>query len=43
VPVQHHQPYPQGKPYKYDDDYDDYYKQKYGKKSKLKSIFDMFD
>ena len=29
--------------YKHDDDYDDYYKRKYGKKNKLKSIFDIFD
>lgn len=36
-------PHYQGKPYKYDDDYDDYYKRKYGKKSKMKSFFDIFD
>lgn len=29
--------------HKYDDDYDDYHKQKYGKKSKFKSILDIFD
>lgn len=38
---------PQGyhKPYKKydDDDYDDYYKYKYKKKSKLKTILDIFD
>lgn len=33
----------QSKPYKYDDDYDDYYKHKYGKKSKLKTLMDIFD
>lgn len=32
-----------GKSYKYDDDYDDYYKSKYGKKSKLKTFMDIFD
>lgn len=37
-PPQYH-----GKPYKYDDDYDDYYKHKYGKKSKLKTLMDIFD
>jgi Zn-finger nucleic acid-binding protein len=37
-PPQYH-----GKAYKYDDDYDDYYKRKYGKKSKLKTIMDIFD
>jgi uncharacterized protein len=26
-----------------DDDYDDYHHKKYGKKSKMRSIFDMFD
>jgi hypothetical protein len=29
--------------YRYDDDYDDYYKRKYGKKSTLKSLLDIFD
>jgi len=45
-PQQYHAappPHYQGKPYKRDDDYDDYYKHKYGKKSKLKSFFDIFD
>jgi uncharacterized protein len=32
-----------GRGYKYDDDYDDYYKRKYGSKSKLKKLFDLFD
>lgn len=32
-----------GKPYKYDDDYDDYHRHKYGRKSKMKSFFDIFD
>lgn len=36
-------PHYQGKSYKYDDDYDDYYKRKYGKKSKLKTFMDIFD
>lgn len=27
----------------YDDDYEDYHRKKYGKKSKMKSIFDLFD
>lgn len=41
----HYTPPPQyhGKPYKYDDDYDHYHHKKYGKKSKLKSILDLFD
>jgi uncharacterized protein len=26
-----------------DDDYDDYYRHKHGKKSKLRSVFDLFD
>ena len=26
-----------------DDDYDDFYKKKYGKKSKMKTLFDIFD
>lgn len=45
APTHHAAPPPhyQGKPYKYDDDYDDYYKHKYGRKSKLKSFFDIFD
>ena len=43
-----HRPTPQphvthGRPVYRDDDYDDYYRHKYGKKSKLKSIFDLFD
>jgi Zn-finger nucleic acid-binding protein len=29
--------------YKRDDDYDDYYKRKYSKKSKIKSFLDIFD
>lgn len=37
-PPQYH-----GKPYKYDDDYDRHYHSKYGRKSKLKSLFDLFD
>ncbi len=32
-----------GKSYHYDDDYDDYHQKKYGKKSRMKSIFDLFD
>jgi Zn-finger nucleic acid-binding protein len=36
-------PHYQGKAYKYDDDYDDYHKRKYGKKSKLKTFMDIFD
>jgi uncharacterized protein len=36
-------PHYHGKPYKYDDDYDDYYKRKYGKKSSMKRLFDIFD
>jgi Zn-finger nucleic acid-binding protein len=41
----HHTPPPQySKHYKkYDDDYDDYHKYKYGKKNKLKSFMDIFD
>jgi Zn-finger nucleic acid-binding protein len=27
----------------YDDDYEDYHHKKYGRKSKMKSIFDLFD
>jgi uncharacterized protein len=37
-PPQYH-----GKPYKYDDDYDDYYRHKHGRKSKMKGFFDLFD
>ena len=29
--------------YRDDDDYDDYHKHKYGKKSRVRSIFDLFD
>jgi Zn-finger nucleic acid-binding protein len=31
-----------GKPYKYDDDYDRYHHKKYGHKSKIKTIMDLF-
>jgi Zn-finger nucleic acid-binding protein len=50
TPQAHHHPAPQhqalpgyGRPAYRDDDYDDYYRHKYGKKSKIKSIFDLFD
>jgi len=33
----------QGRPHKYDDDYDDYHHRKYGRKSRLKSLLDIFD
>lgn len=32
-----------GKPYKYDDDYERYHHGKYGRKSTMRSIFDLFD
>jgi uncharacterized protein len=35
--------YQQTHHYRDDDDYDRYYHHKYGKKSKLRSIFDLFD
>lgn len=34
---------PQGRSYKQDDDYDHYYQNKYGRRSKMKSFFDLFD
>ena len=37
-------PYGYARPHKYDDDdYEDYYKYKHGKKNKMKSILDFFD
>ena len=46
-PVQHHAKpvaaYDYRGHYKRDDDYDDYYKKKYSKKSKIKSFLDIFD
>lgn len=38
-PVRHSQP----QHYRKDDDYDDYYKNKYGKKSSIKRLFELFD
>lgn len=33
----------QGKPYKYDDDYEKYHQSKHGKKSAMRSFFELFD
>lgn len=45
-PMQQHPQHgyhPGYKPYKHDDDYDHYYKHKYGKRSSLKTLMDIFD